>query len=56
MAQIVELGKLRFNWKGTDTGSVEYSYKDVVKYGPNLYAYKAAAATIGNAPCDTSLF
>lgn len=56
MAQILDLGKLRFNWAGTYSGSTEYSYNDVVKYGPNLYAYKSSTATTGNAPSDTSVY
>ena len=46
MAQILDLGKLRFNWKGEYSSSVEYSYNDIVKYGPNLYAYKAITARV----------
>ena len=39
MAQILDLGKLRFNWAGDYSPSTEYEYNDVVKYGANLYAY-----------------
>ena len=54
MAQILDLGKLRFNWAGEYSGSTEYSYNDLVKYGPNLYAYKAATAATGVAPTTTA--
>jgi len=50
MAQILDLGKLRFNWKGEYSSSVEYSYNDIVKYGPNLYAYKASVAATNILP------
>lgn len=54
MAQILDLGKLRFNWKGEYSSSVEYSYNDIVKYGPNLYAYKAITASTNVAPTADS--
>lgn len=54
MAQILDLGKLRFNWKGEYSGPIEYSYNDIVKYGPNLYAYKSNVATSGTAPTNTT--
>jgi len=54
MAQILDLGKLRFNWKGEYSSSVEYSYNDIVKYGPNLYAYKAVTASTNVAPTSDS--
>ncbi len=50
MAQILDLGKLRFNWKGEYSGSTQYTYNDIVKYGPNLYAFKASAAATGVTP------
>jgi fibronectin-binding autotransporter adhesin len=52
MAQILDLGKLRFNWKGSYSDSIEYSYNDLVKYGPNLYAYKNATATTATLPTN----
>lgn len=54
MAQILDLGKLRFNWKGQYSSSVEYSYNDIVKYGPNLYVYKAVTAATNVAPISDS--
>lgn len=54
MAQILDLGKLRFNWAGIYSSSVEYSYNDIVTYGPNLYAYISATATAGNNPSTST--
>jgi hypothetical protein len=54
MAQILDLGKIRFNWAGTYSSGTSYSYNDLVKYGPNLYAYVATAASAGTVPTDTS--
>jgi hypothetical protein len=54
MAQILDLGKLRFNWKGTYSGVTEYTYNDIVKYGSNLYAYKYVTAATGTPPTNDS--
>jgi hypothetical protein len=54
MAQILDLGKLRFNWEGVYNNTLEYSYNDIVKYGANLYAYKSNTATIGSTPTNTT--
>lgn len=53
MAQILDLGKIRFNWAGTYDAGTQYEYNDLVKYGPNLYAFTAAAAATGIAPTNT---
>jgi hypothetical protein len=52
MAQILDLGKIRFNWAGSYGALVEYSYNDLVKYGPNLYAYTANVTSTGVLPTD----
>lgn len=54
MAQIIDLGKIRFNWGGTYSGATSYSYNDLVKYGANLYAYTNSVANIGIVPTNTS--
>ena len=53
-AQVFNLGKLRFTYKGVYSGSAEYQLNDVVKYTNNLYVYINTGATIGNAPTNTS--
>lgn len=53
-AQIFNLGKLRFTYKGTYSGATTYQLNDVVKYTNNLYAYINTGATAGNAPTDTA--
>lgn len=52
MAQILDLGKIRFNWAGTYSNTTQYEYNDLVKYGPNLYAFTAAAAATGVLPTN----
>ena len=54
MAQILDLGKLRFNWLGTWQIATEYSFNDIIKYGSNVYAYKGTVATAGNLPTNTT--
>jgi len=54
MAQILDLGKLRFNWTGNYSGSTEYSFNDLVLYGPNLYVYKNSTASTGNIPTSAT--
>lgn len=52
-AQVFNLGKLRFTYKGAYSGSTEYQLNDVVKYTNNLYVYINTGATTGNAPTNT---
>ena len=54
MAQILDLGKIRFNWAGTYDAATTYTYNDLVKYGPNLYAYIATNAASAIVPTNTS--
>lgn len=53
-AQVFNLGKLRFSFKGAYSGSTTYQQNDVVKYQNNVYVYINTGATAGNAPSDTS--
>jgi hypothetical protein len=53
-AQIFNLGKLRFTYKGAYSGSTEYQLNDVVGYTNNVYVYINTGATTGNLPTDTS--
>ena len=54
MAQILDLGKIRFNWAGVYDPTVQYEYNDLVTYGPNLYAFTSATAATGVLPTSTS--
>ena len=54
MAQILDLGKLRFNWTGNWASLQDYEYNDLVVYGANLYVYVATATSSGSLPTDTS--
>jgi len=54
MAQIIDLGKLRFVFKGTYSGATAYELNDVVRYGGNLYVYKNVLEASGNLPTVTT--
>lgn len=47
MAQILDLGKIRFQFKGTWSSSTEYQFNDVVFYKGNGYVYISTAKTTG---------
>jgi hypothetical protein len=52
MAQILDLGKVRFNWAGTYSPTTQYEYNDLVTYGPSLYAFTSATAATGVEPTN----
>lgn len=54
MAQIIDLGKLRFDFVGDYSSSTQYERNDVVKYGGNVYAYINQVSTTGTLPTTTS--
>ena len=56
MATIIDLGKLRFEYRGEWSNSTTYEANDVVKYGGNLYVYKYGLKTSGNVPQTASLY
>ena len=53
MAQIIDLGKLRFYWAGEYNSATVYEVNDVVKYGGNVYVYTNTLSVAGNTPTDT---
>lgn len=54
MSQLIDLGKLRFNFAGEWNSSTIYEANDIVKYGGNVYVYTYALKTVGNIPTDTT--
>lgn len=54
MAQILDLGKIRFNWAGSYNPATQYEYNDLVNYGPNLYAFTSSTAATGVVPTNTA--
>jgi hypothetical protein len=56
MAQILDLGKFRFDYRGAYAALTTYERNDVVTYGGNVYVYKLTNATAGNEPTDTAFW
>jgi len=54
MAELIDLGKLRFDFKGAYAGGTTYERNDVVIYNGSAYVYKNASATAGNVPTNTT--
>lgn len=53
MAQLLDLGKVRFNFTGTYNPATQYEFNDVVKYGGSAYVYISNTAASNNLPTDT---
>jgi hypothetical protein len=56
MTQILDLGRIRFQFKGTWSASTEYQFNDVVSYNGNAYCYISTAKTIGTLTNNTSFW
>ena len=54
MSTIIDLGKLRFLYRGTYNAATNYELNDVVSYGGNAYVYINRIAGAGTAPSTTS--
>jgi len=53
MAQLLDLGKLRFNFTGNYNPATTYEFNDVAKYGGSAYVYINNTADDGNLPTNT---
>ena len=53
---MINLGKIKFSWKGVWTPATAYSKDDVVKYGPNSYVCVTAHTTGVNFAANASKF
>jgi len=56
MAQILDLGKIRFQFKGTWSSTTEYQFNDVVFYKGNGYVYISTAKTTGTLTSNTQFW
>lgn len=54
MAQLIDLGKIRFHWAGTYSSGTTYELNDVVKYEGNVYVYINNASASGNNPTNAT--
>ena len=50
MPQVIDLGRIRFYFKGTWSASATYEVNDVVKYGGSSYVYVANSSSSSNNP------
>ena len=56
MAQILDLGKIRFQYKGDWSVSTEYQFNDVVNYKGSAYCYVSTAKTTGTLTSNTTFW
>ncbi len=54
MAQIIDLGKLRFNFAGSYSSATTYEVNDCVRFGGNVYVYINMNAAANVQPTTTS--
>lgn len=54
MAELIDLGKIRFDFRGAYDGATVYERNDVVSYNGSAYVYKNAASGSANAPTNTT--
>lgn len=54
MSTIIDLGKLRFQFRGDYDANTQYEYNDVVKYGGDVYVYINATAGVGTTPASAT--
>ena len=54
MSTIIDLGKLRFQFRGDYSAAEAYEYNDVVKYGGDVYVFINSTAASGTAPTVTT--
>jgi hypothetical protein len=56
MAQILDLGKIRFQFKGEWAAGTEYQFNDVVSYKGTAYVYISTAKTTGTVVSNTTFW
>ena len=54
MSTVIDLGKLRFLFRGDYANGTSYELNDVVTYGGNSYAYINVTTASGNNPDNTT--
>ena len=54
MSTIIDLGKLRFQFRGSYAAATQYEYNDVVLFGGDVFCYINVTATIGNDPTSAT--
>jgi len=54
MAEIIDLGRLRFVFQGAYNAGTTYEKNDVVSYNGSSYAYKYSTSSAGSTPTNTT--
>jgi hypothetical protein len=54
MAELIDLGKIRFDFKGAYSSGTTYERNDVVLYNGSSYVYKNVESAAGNSPTDSA--
>lgn len=54
MAELIDLGKIRFDFKGAYDGATTYERNDVVSYNGSAYVYKNTTSASANVPTNTT--
>lgn len=54
MSTLIDLGKLRFHFRGDYAAATLYEYNDIVGYGGDLFVYVNSVGTLGNLPSNTT--
>jgi hypothetical protein len=54
MAELIDLGKIRFDFTGAYSSGTTYERNDVVLYNGSSYVYKNATSASGNLPTDVT--
>jgi len=54
--QLIDLGKLRFNFAGAWSAATAYERNDVAKYGGNIYCYIHTLKQAGILPIDATVW
>lgn len=54
MSTIIDLGKIRFQFRGDYVNTTQYEYNDVVRYGGDVYVFINVTAAVGIIPTTTT--
>lgn len=54
MSTIIDLGKIRFQFRGEYVNTTQYEYNDVVRYGGDVYVFTNATSAVGTIPTTTT--
>lgn len=56
MAQILDLGKIRFQYRGAYDPAVQYEFNDCVRFNGHVYAHTSGTKTTGTSPTNNGFW